>query len=38
MNQVAFAGRDIGFALLETTWAVVSAAWLVRHKAGNSSS
>ena len=28
---VAIAGRDIGFTLLETTWAVVSTAGLVRR-------
>ena len=27
---VAIAGRDIGFTLLETTWAAVSTAGLVR--------
>ena len=27
---VAITGRDIGFTLLETTWAVVSTAGLVR--------
>jgi hypothetical protein len=31
---VAIAGRDVGFTLLETTWAAVSTAGLVRYLRG----